>query len=463
MASCLREFLTPQVWKQARIGYKPRRKNPRWEFHHLILVLLAMTWSLGECSAERFEMARGIVTICRAKRRRAGKTNTGFQKALCRLPMRPLVALAAALRGRLISLLVDDLLHDGFIPLGCDGSRLECCCNDELLARMGKAGKASKAKASKSKASKSKAKARQVDKAFCSPAMWVTAVVHLTTGVPWSWMLGKGNASERDHLRKLLPTLPKHALVVADAGYDGYDLAAAILASGASFLIRMSSKSRLLVDKPTDPDQFRQGLVRYWPVRARKAGLPPLELRLIRVRGRRNSKDPKRGTDVWLLTNVDARRMTMTQAAKFYRMRWENEGLFRSYKRTLSKVRLVGRTVRSVHREAYGSLLACQLLLAQGAWASREVRDQASTATPCSVRKVILVMRGELKAVVKLDRRVSYQDRLSRCTRERRQRTSNKLKREWPQRTPHKPPRPPLLRTMSDEEKALFSSLNATA
>jgi len=200
MAFCLRQFLTPQVWKQARAALKKPREDARWDFHHLILVTLAMTWSLGESTPEKFEMARGIIAICRPKRRRAGQTAQGFQKALSRLPMRPLVALAAALRGRLISLPGDDLLHGGFIPPGCDGSRLECCRNDELLARMGRAGKAD-----------------------CSPSLWVTALVHLSTGVPRGWRLGKGNASERDHLRQLLPSLPKRALIVADAGFDGYD------------------------------------------------------------------------------------------------------------------------------------------------------------------------------------------------------------------------------------------------
>src|ERR1700712_2586508 len=84
VASCLRQFLTPQVWKQARRGLKKTRKAARWDFHHLILVLLAMTWSLGDSTPERFEMARGIVAISRPKRRRAGQTALGFQKALCR-------------------------------------------------------------------------------------------------------------------------------------------------------------------------------------------------------------------------------------------------------------------------------------------------------------------------------------------------------------------------------------------
>jgi hypothetical protein len=439
MASCLRQFLTPQVWKQARRGLKKARKDARWDFHHLILVLLAMTWSLGDSTTERFEMARGIVAICRPKRRRAGTTALGFQKALRRLPMRPLLGLAEALRHRLLSLLGDGLLHGGFIPLGCDGSRLECCRNDELIARMGRAGKEGS-----------------------SPTMWVTALVHLTTGVPWSWWLGRGNASERDHLERLLPSLPEKALVVTDAGYDGYDLAVALLASGASFLIRMSSKSRLFVDEPTDPERFSQGRVRYWPGRARQAGRPPLELRLIRV-SRRRGKGPGSAVDVWLLTDVPAGRMSITQAASFYRLRWENEGLFRSYKRTLKKVHLVGRTARSVHREAYGSLLACQLLLAQGAWALHEARGRASAVVPCSPRMLLVEVRQELRAAMTSDRRESYRARLARCGRERRERASPKQKREWPQRTPHKPPKPPRLLTMSDKQKALLSSLNAVA
>lgn len=431
MPGCLRQFLSPAVWRQARCGLNIDRGTTRWGFHHLILVLLAMTWSLGDSTAERFEMARGIVAVCRPKRRRPGHTPQGFQKALTRLPMRPLVALAAAVRGRFLALMGDALVADGFIPLGCDGSRLECARNDELLARMGRANKAD-----------------------APPSVWVTALVHLTTGVPWAWQLGKGTASERDHLRRLLPALPAMALVVADAGYDGDDLAAAILGAGGSFLIRMSSKVHLFVDRPVDPKRFDQGEVSYWPQGARKKGLPPLRLRLIRVRGPR--------ADVWLLTDVPRGKMSAARAARFYRLRWENEGLFRTYKRTLQKVRLVGRTVRAVHREAYGSLLACQLLLAQGAWA---VRRAAGPAGPqlCSARQAVRVIRAELVAAMRPDRRAAYTDRLGRCTRERRERASAKQKRGWPQRTPHKPPKPPKLLTMNDKEKALLSSLNAVA
>lgn len=440
LPDCLRQFLTPAVWKQAQRGLPKPRKDARWGFHHLVLVLLAMTWSLGDSAPERFEMARGLVAICRPKRRRAGRTHQGFQKALGRLPMRPLVALAAAVRQRLVARLGDALIVDGFIPLGGDGSRLECARNDELLARLGRANKAD-----------------------APPSLWVTALVHLSTGIPWAGRLGQAAASERDHLRRMLSAVPAAALVVADAGYVGDELAAALVGADVSFLIRMSSAVRLSVDQPADPERFEHGAVTYWPQEARKQGLPPLRLRLIRVRGRRKGQDGARGVDVWLLTDVmSPARLSTAQAARFYRLRWENEGLFRTYKRTLANVHLVGRSVRAVHREAFGSLLACQLLLAQGAWALSRKRVKPEVAEVCSARQAILAVRRELIAALRADRRRSYRERLERGVRERRQRTSGKQKREWPRRTPHKPPRPPKLLTMSEEEKALFSRMNAT-
>ena len=69
--------------------------------------------------------------------------------------------------------------------------------------------------------------------------------------------------------------------------------------------------------------------------------------------------------DVWLLTDVlDPARLSAATAARFYRWRWRNEGVFRIYKRTVNKLKLSGRTVRQVHREAELSLLATQILLA---------------------------------------------------------------------------------------------------
>jgi hypothetical protein len=135
MSACLRQFLTPAAWRQAQKDLRKPRKDARWGFHHLTLVLLAMTWCLGDSAPERFEMARGIVALCRPKRRRAGQTFPGFRKALVRLPVRPLVALSAAVRARLLVTFGTALRDGGFIPIGCDGSRQEAPRTDELLRR----------------------------------------------------------------------------------------------------------------------------------------------------------------------------------------------------------------------------------------------------------------------------------------------------------------------------------------
>jgi hypothetical protein len=143
-----------------------------------------------------------------------------------------------------------------------------------------------------------------------------------------------------------------------------------------------------------------------------------------------------------------------------YRWRWESEGLFRTYKRTLSKVKLHSRTVRLVHREAEGSLLATQLLLAQGALALRGAGRVQGVA--CSPRRVLLAIRAELRRVpVRGGGR--FGERLRRAAREQRVRKSAKVKRVWPQRKEHKPPKPPVILKLSDAQKARIAQQEADA
>ena len=55
-----------------------------------------------------------------------------------------------------------------------------------------------------------------------------------------------------------------------------------------------------------------------------------MHVRVIRVASQ------KRKNDVWLVTNVlDASRLTAASAARLYRMRWESECFFKTYKRVV--------------------------------------------------------------------------------------------------------------------------------
>jgi hypothetical protein len=429
LLGCLRHFLTPALWRQVRQDQPARRRAPRWQPQPLVLVLLVLTWASGDSLPERFETAKAFVALSLPKRRRPGRTAQGFQLALARTPMTLLRAVAAGVRRLLPVTLAAGWQVEGFVPIGCDGTRLACPRTPELERWLGQAGKPGSA-----------------------PAVWLTALVHLRLGVPLAWRLGKGNASERTHLRHLTDVLPGGALVVADAGFVGYDLIRTLLSRRVSFLIRMSWMATFYRSGKGAPGHFHHGAVYYWPPE-KKAGSgqqPPLPLRLIRVRSRRQRHD------VWLATDVtDPSRLSRAQAARFYLWRWESEGFFRTYKRTLKKVTLVSRTLRLVHREAEGSLLAVQLLLAMGA---RAVSGRGcGPAAACSPRKVLLAIRKELQQAQAHRRRRSFARELSCAVRERRPRRSAKQTRAWPQRTPHKPPKPPQLLTLGQEQKARLS------
>jgi hypothetical protein len=422
----IRQFLTPQVWKQARHAVPPRRAHPRWDLQPLLIVALAMTWAAGDSQAEKFQTARAFYVASYEARKRPGKTLQGFQKALARVPLRQFQALAAGVRDQIRRRLAARLLVDGFEPMGCDGSRLECPRAAEWEARLRPAGKENSA-----------------------PTLWVTAFVHLSTGLLWSWRLGPGTADERVHLRQLLATLAPAALIVADAAYMGYELAWAIVQSRRSFLLRMSSKLDLYTQEQATLTTWSEGLVYYWPACVRTKGKPPIPCRLIRV--------PAKGqvqNDVWLLTDIlDPARLSLTTAAQFYRWRWRNEGVFRTYKRTIKKMKLSSRTVRLVHREAEASLLALQLLLAH---ADLALRAQPTVEGPViSPRKVLIEIRRELNGNA-TRRQGAYAHRLKGCRAESRQQKSPKASREWPRRTPHKPPAPPVLKTLTDEQKVLL-------
>jgi Transposase DDE domain len=250
---CLSHFLTPQVWKQA-LHAVPRRRAWRWQTQPLLFVLLCMTWCSGDSLPERFESARAFYLALHQRRRRPGKTFAGFEKALAALPLPVLRAVAKAVRGRIAQVFASRFTVDGFIPLGCDGSRLACPRSEELERRLHLGKKKKRQKRPKKAATASPqvpaeqpsdGSAATKTRAAGTPQLWVTAVLHRGLGVLWSWRLGTGNASEREHLRLLIDTLPRRALLVADAGYVGYHLLVALQAAGLCFLMRLSSRAPL--------------------------------------------------------------------------------------------------------------------------------------------------------------------------------------------------------------------------
>jgi hypothetical protein len=397
-----------------------------------------MTWCGGQTDADRFVLSRAFyVQVHCPKRQRPGKDFSGFCKAILRLPMPVWWAFCDAVRKQVFHLLADRMTLGGWLTFGCDGSRVECPRTEELEQNLGKSPK---------------------DKS--APMIWVIALVSLTTGVLWSWRLGTSKTGERRYLIELLETLPqaviKSVLLVCDAGYVGYDVIRILLDKECSFLIRLCSKAQLYSLEMVEVSRFTEGEFWYWTDEAEKEGKAALRVRVIRVAGR------KRKNDVWLVTNVlDPKRLPVELAARFYRMRWESECFFRTYKRVIKDVRLVSRTAPMLVREAEVSLLACQLLLGQGALAlkvggKRAGRDEWK----CSASEVLREIRRELDAVPKPASRISFARRLQQTGRDRRARTSAKMKRQPPRRKKHVAPQPPRLKVLNAEQKRQIEALS---
>ena len=126
LQSSLVQFLTPQVWKQAHQAWHSHHSPSRWTLKPLVWVLLHMAWCCGDSQEERFATARAVYVAAHQRDRRPGETLTGFLQALADLPLPVLRALAKGIRAQIGERFVDALRINGWLPMACDGTRLEC-------------------------------------------------------------------------------------------------------------------------------------------------------------------------------------------------------------------------------------------------------------------------------------------------------------------------------------------------
>ena len=431
-ANIVSQFLTPSVWKKANQAWRTKHSPSRWKLHAVVCVLLAMTYALGDSVEERFVTAQATYVAHHLRERRPGHSLAGFLHALAELPMPVLRTLSRCLTEQFGELFVDATRIGGWAPFACDGTRLACPRSEELQERLGQYGVAGS-----------------------PPMVALTTLVLLPLGLPWTWRFGKGTADERQHLASMLASLPPRSLLVADSFYATYDLYQRIKNSGMAFLIRVSKRSLFYTldsDQRTTPEQLRRlrdRLVYYWPSNGQK-NKKPLIVRLLRVCG-------KKGSDVWLATNITNNdQLSRKTAAQVYRWRWRNEGLFRQYKCLLHKMKLSSRTVALVHREAEGGMLALQLLLAHAAKKTEDGKTIVFQIT--SARQLLLVIRSSIHTALSFlgPRQLANYQMLLAIVRgqQRPQRTSSRTRQKWPRPRQLRPPRPPQVRTMSEQLKA---------
>jgi IS4 transposase len=407
----------------------PTDRRTRWTGMLLVLVAIMMAWSTAPTLAERFANARGRLLRWYPGRRRPGGSYHGFIDRLARHSRRLARAIGDCYRGHVRQIAEQRRCWwvGRFVPMTVDGSKIDL---PMTLANEKRLGSCSK------------------DKSW--PQMLLTVVQHLGTGLPWAFKRGHARSSERRHLLGMLDTLPKEAILVADAGFIGFEFWRRIMASNRSFLIRVGSNVKLIKKLGLAAENGQDDLVWVWPQDQQKKRASPLLLRWIRI-------TDGRGRTMHLLSNVrerDAAGLSDETARQLYAMRWGVELLYRSMKQTLQRRKMLSDSPRNARTELTWAFIGLWTLLlikatrtsaalktvhaAQGVAAVRAVLNQATTDGVKNVDAALLRLEPD-----------TYERKRSRKAR------------HWPHKKTESPPGEPKARNATEAEKMLAEELAA--
>jgi hypothetical protein len=354
-----------------------------------------------------------------------GKSYTGWYTAQLQwlTPLRP--ALSNRLRRQMQALAGPYWQRAGWCAFAVDGSRVECPRTQANQRQLKCAGKAK-----------------------TGPQLFLTTLLHMGTGLPWDFRIGPGTDSERRHLEDMLASLPPRALVVADAGFTGYDLFRRLLAAEQNFLIRVGANVHLLKQLGYF-EQEGADTVYLWP--EKNARQLPVTLRLIkRQRGKKK---------MYLVTNVlDKKALTDKSAGVLYAMRWGVEVFYRALKQTLRKRKMLSHSPAAAQSELtwtmYGlwllGLMSVSKLLARGVdplrWSAAATRDRVRE----SLR---LILRGRRDRALLRD--------LGWAVKDDYERRRTKQARDWPHKKKEKPPGEPKIQSATAEQRRTIERLRA--
>jgi hypothetical protein len=434
----------------------------RWVPRMLVICAILLTWDLAGLLTDGFERARQVVVGMYPSRRRPGESYAGFMATLARHSATHLAVIVPHLREHVRRLgercgrwRVGGSGGGGSLAFGVDGSKLECPMTAANEAAFGTCGKKK-----------------------TGPQQFLTTIFHVGTGLIWDFRRGDARASERAHLLAMLDTLPPGAMLLADAGFTGYDLLVSILGGGGggagagggrSFILRVGANVRLLTKLGWCCAEH-EGIVYLWPDKAQKKRQAPLVLRLITLIDGRNRR-------VHLLTSVlDPRALSDGAAGELYRRRWGVELIYRSLKQTMGKRKLrcdapanaaveldwaviglwllglmsVGQIIEAGGEPGNGGMAASLRIM-------RHAMAAAAAAAPPRA------LRGHQQQQGQRHRRSALAQALAAATKDRYTRNHPKTARHWPHKKKDKPPGDPRARMAEESEIQLATELREKA
>ena len=374
-----------------------------------------MAWDEGHTIDSRWEHARKVASGLHAHWT-LGTSYSGFTNALVRESPRVVTGLKRKLRQAMLAMGRRHQTRCGWQAFAADGSRVEAPLTQANEDELKCAGRKK-----------------------TGPQVFVTTLWHMGLGLPWDFRVGPGTDSERRHLEQMLDDLPQNSLVVADAGFVGYELCQRVLKAGQSFLLRVGGNIRLLTDLGWEHEE-RNGMVYLWPLKHRNS--PPLVLRLIVLQHDNQT--------VYLLTNVfDGKRLSNKEAGVLYEMRWGVEVFYRSYKQTLSRRRLLSRTPATCLAECQWTMLGLWLL---GLMTVERLIIKGVDPLCWSVAKARNAVRCAMQVACSRTRCGRLFDDLAKSTKDVYNRRGRKGARNYPRKKREKPPGPPKLQSASLQE-----------
>lgn len=395
---------------------KTSNRATLWLPQRIVFMGLLMMWDAEKTLGDRFAAARDLLRRLFPKWR-LGTDYQGWCDA--QLPyidtLQP--ALAKRLRKQMRQFAGRHWLREGFCAFAADGSRVECPHSAANKEGLGCAGKKK-----------------------TGPQLFLTTLWHMGTGLPWDYRIGPGTASERHHLRDMLGDLPANALVVADAGFTGYELLSAIGQAGHGFLVRVGSNVHLLKELGYVEWQ-NPSTVYLWPEGCRQ-DKPPVVLRLLVLRRGRQQ--------MHLVTNVHAEEtLTQEQAALLYEMRWGVEVFYRSCKQTMDKRRMLSRTPATCKAELHWVVLSMWLL---GCLSVSAILARGGAPLSWSVALARKQVRAAMRAAWRGRRCADLTKTLGDAVKDGYERHGSKKAHDWPHKKKEKPPGSPKIQSATAAE-----------
>jgi hypothetical protein len=385
----------------------------RWTDRLLVTTILLMVFSALGSLTERFAEARAAVVEMYLSRRRPGRSYVGFIGSLAKHSVRLLALVTTRLRAQVLASAGDSWKIGRHLAFGVDGSKCD---------------------APRTRANQRGLKSGGRKKS--GPQQVLVTLLHVGTGLPWSWLRDGARAGERRLLVAQLPLLPVGALLVADAGFVGYDLLQILLGAGLQVLVRAGANVRLL-RKLGWAVEDRGDVVYLWPQAVRQGHAPLILRRIVLVDGRNRR--------MCLLTNLPAAELTEAEAGELYRRRWGLELFFRGLKQTLGRRKMLSDTPVHAGIELDWTLVG-YWLLGLLLWEQRAGAAPVSQGLAAGLRLVRAALAG------RGDRRANWHKLWQRIPVDRYLRRRPKTARHWPHKKNDPPCRLPHVRMATPAE-----------